>query len=481
VHALNTPRGLADPLLFDGGEPMAEFRAGNDDSTQLEAERKLRASEARFRLLTEAIPQLIWIADWAGRSTYFNRRWKEFTGLDPEQAKEQGWRQVVHPDDADGLAAAWQAAVISGEDAFTHEFRLRRSDGEFLWHLANAAPLRNPGGEVVEWVSALTDIDLQKRQTDALERMVRERTAMLGATVNAMKQEIEERKRAEFKERSLAAELRRSNEDLEQFANVASHDLQEPLRKVRAFGDRLHFKFHDQLGEEGGDYIDRMQKSAARMQQLIDDLLTYSRVTTLAQPFARVNLDAIVQGVLGDLEERIIQTGGQVEVGTLPTIDADASQMHQLLLNLIGNALKFHRPGIPPRVHITAEAVVDPRNGVRPNDAFAESYRVIVADNGIGFDERYVDRIFQMFQRLHGRNKFEGTGIGLAICRKIVERHAGTIAAHGQPDRGATFEILLPAKHAVETIDGKPGADPIRETSPAFPTHDDSACRGRFE
>lgn len=413
-------------------------------------EEEVRASEARFRLLTETIPQMIWTADPAGRSTYFNGRWKEYTGLDPELAKKQGWKQIVHPDDADGLEAAWQAAVELGEGEFMYDFRLCRSDGEYLWHLANAVPLRNPSGEIIEWVSALTDIDLQKRQRDALERMVRERTATALHAVKILEQEVAERQRAEIKERALTADLRRSNEELEQFAYVASHDLQEPLRKIRAFGDRLLDKFHDQLGEQGADYIDRMQKAATRMQQLIDDLLTVSRVTSQAQPFKPVNLEVIARDVLGDLEERIVQSGGQVEVGPLPTINADASQMHQLLLNLIGNALKFHRPAILPLVRVTAEEI-----GKAGNGAYRAMCRLVVADNGIGFEERFRERIFHMFQRLHGRDKYEGTGIGLAICHKIVLRHGGTIIAHSEPGHGSSFEILLPIERPLEkTRDG---------------------------
>jgi PAS domain S-box-containing protein len=438
------------PVKDANGQVFGIGIAALQITAQVEADRQLHASEVRFRLLTQAIPQLIWTADGAGRSTYFNRRWKEYTGLELELAKEIGWREVVHPDDADKLESAWQAAVTSREGTFMHEFRLRRTDGEFLWHLANAMPQRNSSGEIIEWVSALTDIDLQRRQADALERMVRERTTALRATVALMQQEVEERKRAEIKQMALTAELRRSNEELEQFAYVASHDLQEPLRKIRAFGDRLHAKFRDQVGPQGSDYIDRMQKSAARMQLLIDDLLTVSRVTTKAQPFAPVDLQSIVQGVLGDLEQRLTQTAGQVLVGALPTIEADASQMHQLLLNLIGNALKFHRPDVSPIVHVTAERIDAPLDGDPASDASAAICRIVVADNGIGFDELFRDRIFQMFQRLHSRDKFEGTGVGLAICRKIVERHGGTIRAHSRPDQGATFEVLLPAKRPLE-------------------------------
>ncbi len=231
-----------------------------------------------------------------------------------------------------------------------------------------------------------------------------------------------------------ATELEQANTELEEFAHVASHDLQEPLRKIQAFGDRLNSRYHDALDERGSDYLQRMQNAAARMQRLIDDLLAYSRLTTKAYPFAPVDLAEVTQGVVSDLEVRIEQTGGRVEVGDMPTIDADPTQMRQLLQNLISNGLKFHKKE-PPVVKVHAKLL-------------GEVCQMIVEDNGIGFDEKYLDRIFTIFQRLHGRLEYEGTGIGLAICRKIVERHGGSITAESKLGEGATFIIALPVKQA---------------------------------
>ncbi|BAZ12294.1 multi-sensor signal transduction histidine kinase [Calothrix sp. NIES-4071] len=231
-------------------------------------------------------------------------------------------------------------------------------------------------------------------------------------------------------------ELTRSNEELQQFAFIASHDLQEPLRKIKAFGDRLKSTCNDSLSLQGRDYLERMQNAAGRMQALIEDLLTLSRVTTRAQPFVPVNLSQIVSEVLCDLEVTIAQVSGRIELSDLPTINADPLQMRQLLQNLIGNALKFHRPHQVPVVSIYSEIIT------QENDI--QMYKIIVKDNGIGFDEKYCDRIFQVFQRLHGRSEYDGTGIGLAICRKIVERHQGTITAKSQPGQGAFFIVTLP-------------------------------------
>jgi light-regulated signal transduction histidine kinase (bacteriophytochrome) len=239
--------------------------------------------------------------------------------------------------------------------------------------------------------------------------------------------------------------LSQSNRELQDFASIASHDLQEPLRKIRAFGDRLKHKCGDQLSDDGRDYLDRMQNAAERMQILINDLLTFSRVTTQAQPFKRVDLNVIVSEVLADLEVRIEEVGGTVTVADLPVIDADPLQMRQLFQNLIANALKFRKADEPPVVKIFAESTSTWADAGTWSLSNPDMWQFSVADNGIGFDEKYLDRIFTVFQRLHGRNVYEGTGVGLAVCRRIAERHNGRITAKSQPDCGATFIVTLPA------------------------------------
>jgi PAS domain S-box-containing protein len=255
-----------------------------------------------------------------------------------------------------------------------------------------------------------------------------------------------ERKRAEESLRASAAKLERSNRELQDFASVASHDLQEPLRKIQAFGDRLKTRCAAQLSEEGRDYLARMQNAAGRMQTLINDLLTFSRVTTKTRPFVEVNLDQVAREVLSDLEVRLEQVKGRVELVNLPTLEADPLQMRQLLQNLIGNALKFRRPDEPPIVSLSAEPVEwTTPSSVLPARPCA-AYRIAVSDNGIGFDEKYLDRIFTVFQRLHGRDAYEGNGVGLAVCRRIAERHGGNITAESRPGHGATFYVTLPAR-----------------------------------
>ncbi len=278
------------------------------------------------------------------------------------------------------------------------------------------------------------------RAREGLESRVRERTAALRSANEALQTEVRERREAEERAQAFAVELQRSNRELEQFASVASHDLQEPLRKIQSFGDRLKAKCADGLGDQGRDYLERMCAAAARMSRLINDLLSFARVTTQARPFAPVDLNHEARQVVSDLEGRLQQTGGRIDLGPLPTLEADSVQMRQLLQNLVGNGLKFHKPGEPPVVRVEGR-LLPAQDGGEPARC-----EIAVSDNGIGFDEVYRDRIFQLFQRLHGRNEYEGTGIGLAICRKIVERHGGTITARSAPGQGATFLVTLPLR-----------------------------------
>jgi light-regulated signal transduction histidine kinase (bacteriophytochrome) len=239
--------------------------------------------------------------------------------------------------------------------------------------------------------------------------------------------------------------LERSNRELEQFAYVASHDLLEPLRKIQTFGDRIKTKHERQLGDEGRDYLARMLNAAERMQSLINDLLMLSRVSTVAQQFVAVDLTRVAREVIYDLEASIEATFGRVEVADMITLEADALQMRQLFQNLIGNALKFHRPGVPPVIKVYGGFF----RLRRPTGRLAPEgyYRIVVEDNGIGFDLKHAERIFQLFQRLHGRNSYEGTGIGLSICQRIAERHGGKISAQSAPGQGATFTVTLPLRH----------------------------------
>jgi signal transduction histidine kinase len=256
-------------------------------------------------------------------------------------------------------------------------------------------------------------------------------------------QDITELETSQRRMREYTLKLERSNSELQEFAYVASHDLQEPLRKIEAFGDRLNRRYSELLPDEGKMFIDRMQDAAGRMRRLINDLLSYSRVSSKSRPFVAVDLDKILAEVLSDLQVRLDETEGQIIAGKLGTIDADPTLMRQLIQNLLSNALKFRKTDTKPVIRIATT----PGEPVSIGTRMVPSIVLTIADNGIGFDNTYKEQIFKIFQRLHGRLEYEGTGVGLATCRKIVERHLGTIDANGDPGEGATFVIELPVQH----------------------------------
>jgi signal transduction histidine kinase/DNA-binding LacI/PurR family transcriptional regulator len=244
--------------------------------------------------------------------------------------------------------------------------------------------------------------------------------------------------------------LERSNQELDQFANIASHDLKEPLRKVIFFGDRLKTSYKNILDEKATDYIDRMTMAASRMGNFIGDLLQYSKVKSEMKPFERVDLNEIIKEVIGDLEIRIRETGAEISIEHLPCIYADSLHIRQLFLNVIGNAIKYHRKNVPPAITITSKTTANEDN------AYCE---IRVNDNGIGFDNKYAEKIFDLFQRLHGKSEYEGTGIGLSICKKIVEHHGGFMSASGKEGEGAVFSITLPLSQKNQAHENEPAAN----------------------
>ncbi|MFN8336104.1 MAG: CHASE3 domain-containing protein [Cyclobacteriaceae bacterium] len=258
--------------------------------------------------------------------------------------------------------------------------------------------------------------------------------------------DVTEKNVAEARLTQYAEELKRSNQDLEQFAYVASHDLQEPLRKIRAFGDRLAARYEDKLDEVGAEYISRMQQASARMQKLIEDLLSFSRISSGHEQFTRVDLTAVVNEVVDDIEGQIIREKAKVGVKPIAEINGDRGQIRRLFQNLISNAIKFHKQDGLPVVEISGEVV----SGHQAEKEFgiplteAAYVRIVVKDNGIGFDEKYSEKIFNIFQRLQGRAEYEGTGIGLAICRKIMTNHRGYIRAQSVINQGSEFILIFP-------------------------------------
>jgi len=399
----------AVPVFEDGGA-IREWAGIHSDITQRKlTEHSLREGERRFRELADAMPQVVWGARPDGHFDYYNRRWYEFTGRSEGTWDDTSWVDVVHPDDQQDATERWRSAIATGR-AYEMEYRLKQADDTYRWHLTRALAVRNEAGVITRWLGTSTDIDQRKRTEDQL--------------------------------RASSVSLLQSNRELEDFATVASHDLQEPLRKVHAFVGCLRDEQSAVLSVEGLNYLDRIQNAAARMTTLVSDLLEFSRVSSQAKPFTAVDLNEVLTGVISDLEVRLAETAGRVQVSELPIVASDSFQMRQLLQNLIGNALKFRKKDEPVVVRVSAEIIdaTDASGVTTPESAC----RLSIADNGIGFDEKYLDRVFKIFQRLHGRGDYEGTGIGLAICRRIVERHAGSITARSRPGHGATFIVTLP-------------------------------------
>ncbi len=396
---------------------------------------EIASQEAKFRFLAESMPQMVWTADADGEVDYYNSKWFEYTGWNPEWSQGFRWERVVHPHDVEGAIRVWQRSVATGK-AYNVEYRLRRAvDGVYRWHLGRALALKNEQGDIVKWFGTCTDVEDYK-SAEAENLHLREE---LEDRVVLRTSELES---ANIQLTEFSRKLEESNRELQDFASVAAHDLQEPLRKVQAFGDRLKAFFaNGNLDPTALDYLDRMLRATSRMHALINDLLSFSRVATQARPFESVDLLRIAREVLSDLEETISATGAVVQLESLPVVRADPTQMRQLLQNLIGNSLKFHKPGVVPTVRIWGELMNSPQY---PEGAG----QFVVQDNGIGFDEKYLDRIFTVFQRLHTRAEYEGTGVGLAICRKIVQRHGGEITAVSAPGEGAAFHVILPRRPA---------------------------------
>jgi PAS domain S-box-containing protein len=369
---------------------------------------ELQKLQRRYESILNSAGEGIYGLDLQGRTTFVNPATAKITGWKVEELVGKSEGEVFHRP-VSGEASPEK----DGGEAGDHKIFYRRDGSSFP-----AEYIRTP---------------------------IKEKDREIGAVV--IFKDITERKRAEEAINRKAAELARSNAELEQFAYVASHDLQEPLRKIQAFGDRLKGKCDAVNLQEGRDYLERMQSAAARMQTLINDLLTFSRVISASQPFVSVDLNAVTKGVLSDLEVRVEQTKAKVEVGDLPTIEGDPLQMRQLLQNLIGNALKFQPPDARPLIRIQGRILKSPFAGTPEEDPYAEQCELTIQDNGIGFDEKYLDKIFAVFQRLHGRNEYEGTGVGLAVCRRITDRHGGTINAKSKPGEGATFIVTLPVRH----------------------------------
>ena len=384
-----------------------------DVAARHRAEEALAAEHHLLLSIIDTIPDHVYVKDVEGRFILDNVAHREMYG--PKTEGTTTGRTVFDyysADDAARFDDDDSRVIETGEGIFNVEELRLHEDGTELWIQTTKVPLRDTDGSIIGLVGISGDISDRKITEDQLRRF--------------------------------AAQLENSNAELQNFASVASHDLQEPLRKIQAFSDRLRAKCGNMLNAQGLDYLERMQGAAQRMQVLIQDLLKLSRITSRALPFEKCDLAEVVRAVLSDLEIMIEQKNAVVEVGDLPMIEADLVQMRQLFQNLISNALKFQKAGENPEVVVEGRVYQMKERNITGATPGQQICKIVIRDNGIGFDPKFAEQVFVVFQRLHSRSEYEGTGIGLAVCRKITDRHGGSIVAKSAEGQGAAFIVTLP-------------------------------------
>jgi PAS domain S-box-containing protein len=402
VELAITPFRVGDATLFS-----AFVR---DITDRKRADEELRRSEHSFRELADVMPQIVWTANADGSPDYFNRRWYEFTGTPPGPAARHFWEQVIHPDDFENSMSRWTAAISNG-DSFQIEYRFKdRLTGAYRWHLGRALPVRDSSGRIIRWLGTCTDIDDQKRAqekigriNDTLEQRVRKRTL----------------------------QLEEANKELESFSYSVSHDLRAPLRHIVGFVSLLLSDDTSSLSPNGRRFLKTIADSSSQMGRLIDDLLIFAKMGRAELHRSLVNMDHLVNAVREELAGEMVGRNIEWRIHPLPQVSGDRGLLKQVWMNLLSNAIKYSRLRTLAIIEVSAASS---DNGV----TFS------VYDNGVGFDMRYVEKIFGVFQRLHHADEFDGTGIGLSIVQRIVSKHHGSVRAEGAVDQGATFSFTLP-------------------------------------
>lgn len=376
--------------------------------------------EEQFRMMADSAAVLIWISGTDKLCYYFNAGWLGFTGRTLEEEYGNGWVENVHPDDVERCLETYLHS-FEQRMAFKMEYRLKRHDGQYRWLLDNGVPRYTAAGEFAGYIGSCIDIEDMKRAEQYMQRMNEELEAIVAQRTAELAQANKE--------------LERSNKELEQFAYAASHDLKEPIRKIIIYSD-----FILQNSEKTGHYAMKVQEAAFRMNALMDDLLALSGTGGSNETFTEVDLNKILENVKLDLELMLAQKQGTISAPLLPVIIGIPQQIQQLFYNLINNSLKYSKKDEPPHITITIEEVSG--NGSMNNDYLKLNF----ADNGIGFSPEYEEVVFNAFQRLHSRDAYPGSGIGLALCKKVVQNHSGVIRAKSIPDQGTVFTVLLPKK-----------------------------------
>lgn len=397
--------------------------------TDITEERKVQLEMAetarRFKLLTETMPQKVSTADSSGFKYFFNQHWVSYSGLSAEALKGTGWQKVIHPDDRQIDIDTWQESAKTGKD-FELEHRIRRYDGEYRWHLARGLAQKDETGKVVFWVETDTDIHDLKRVEEKLEKRVGERTRELQQT---------------------NMQLEKTNEELRQFVYIVSHYLQEPLRKVQTFANFLNDRFLPNLPERGQGYVKKILHSTENARLLIRDFLEYANLARnmTKHSFKPVNLNRVLATVLAVLKHDIQAKDAQVKIGELPVIECVERQMNQVFFHLISNSLKFSSPNRRLMIEINTQEASEEEIKKIELPSEKKYYKIIIRDNGIGFEQEFAFKIFEMFHQLHTRGRFSGTGVGLALVKKIVDIHQGVIFSESKKNEGAVFTLFIPA------------------------------------
>ncbi len=406
--------------LFRNEPPISPYEEIKRKNEMLqELSEKVQKSEEQYRILTNSLPLMIFTLDLESKITYSNKWFELYAGQPMSRLNETGWGSVVHPDDADSFAVLLKKDVTRGVSTVKCQARLKHHSGEYLWHQVSISPFKDEKGEPLYRIGYAVDVHAQKivevTMKDNIE--LKETQDRLRENQTMLERYIDE--------------LNRSNRELQQFAFVASHDLQEPVRKMMFYSDFLLNNIEEVNSEKGRRYLSTIHSASGRMRSLISDILTFSQISRETSNFGAIDLNVVVRDALQDLELIIEEKKALLHVDPLPVIEADSRMMRQLFENLISNSLKYSRPDLQPTVQILSEQ----KDGV---------VEIRVVDNGIGFDQKYVSQIFVLFQRLNKREEYDGTGIGLAICKKIMEVHGGDINALGIQGQGATFVLTFP-------------------------------------
>lgn len=403
------------------GTPYRMLGSMMDLTDLKKAEAEISSNIQQREFLAESMPLIVLTAHADLTVNFINREFTEYTGLGVKDGLVGGWHSVIHPQDLEPLMTRWKKAITTKKE-FEQEIRLLHHSGGYHWALFRAKARLEGANELLGWVITIIDINAQKVLNETLERKVKERTEEL--------QRINEA-------------LESSNHDLQQFASVASHDLQEPLRKIHMFSKLVRDKHIAALPDDAKLYLEKIMQSSGRMKSIITNVLNFSRLSAEDNNFEIVDLEDIVMDLLEDLEITIRERNATIRIDSTHQLEVIRGQIRQVFQNLVSNSLKFSKPDVPPVITISSEIVAE-KSFTSPKTKGGGFCRITVKDNGIGFEEKFRENIFALFHRLHSKDRYEGTGIGLAIVKKIVEKHSGIITANSATGQGATFTLVLP-------------------------------------